>query len=146
MPNRLRVLLAEDSDLDRFLFRRALEKTGAALNVRFVEDGQQAIDYLRGVDGFRDRIEHPIPALILLDLKMPRLGGFDVLKWVKTESCYKTTPVVILTSSDDQGDVNRAYTMGANAYLMKPGPHGDLPELIRAVEAFWLRFAKLVSG
>jgi CheY-like chemotaxis protein len=145
MPHRLKILVAEDSNLDRFLFERAVERTGAAFNVRFVEDGQEAIDYLHGVDGFSDRMQYPVPALIITDLKMPRLNGFDVLKWVKSQPRYQTTPVVVLTSSDEQRDVDRAYTLGASAYLMKPGPHGDMPELVRALEAFWQRFARFAQ-
>src|ERR1051325_1929964 len=124
MPNRLKLLVAEDSNEDVFLLERALQQTGVAINARFVSDGQEAVDYLEGVGEFGNRQAYPMPALIMLDLKMPRFNGFDVLNWMKSQPEHRRTPVIIFSSSDDRGDIDRAYELGASCYMAKPGPAG----------------------
>lgn len=143
MPERLKLLVAEDSEDDVFLLDRALRQTGVAINARFVSDGQEALNYLQGVGGFRDRQTYPMPAMIMLDLKMPRLDGFDVLAWLKSQPEHRRTPVIIFSSSDDRRDIDRAYNLGANCFLMKPGATGEMPELLRILDAFWRRYVKL---
>src|SRR6476646_11479864 len=101
MPNRLKLLVADDCPDDKFLFQRAVKKTGVQLNPRFVEDGQEAVDYLEGAREFSDREAYPMPALIILDVKMPGMNGFDVLRWLKSHSKHCKTPVLICSSSDD---------------------------------------------
>jgi CheY-like chemotaxis protein len=146
MPNRLKLLVAEDSQADVFLLERALRQTGVAINARFVSDGQEAVDYLEGLGEFSDRQTYPMPAVIMLDLKMPRFNGFDVLSWLKAQPEHRRTPVIIFSSSDDRRDIDRAYELGANCYVAKPGPTGDLPELLRILDAFWRRYVKLPEG
>jgi len=146
MPNRLKLLVAEDSDLDILLLERALQQSGVNINAKFVSDGQEAVDYLEGVGEFNDRLAYPLPAVIMLDLKMPRFDGFDVLAWLKSQPEHRRTPVIIFSSSDDRRDVDRAYDLGANCYLMKPGPAGEMHELLRVLDAFWRRYVKLPDG
>jgi CheY-like chemotaxis protein len=146
MPDRLKLLVAEDSEDDAFLLERALRQTGVAINAVFVRDGQQAVDYIGGSGEFGDRQRYPMPAVIMLDLKMPRMDGFDVLGWLKSQPEYRRTPVIIFSSSDDRRDIDRAYNLGASVFLTKPGATGEMPDLVRVLDAYWRRYAKLPEG
>src|ERR1043166_1921396 len=108
------ILIADDCQEDTFLLKRAFLKAGISTPVHFVADGQEAVDYLCGEGAFEDRAEHPFPQLLVLDLKMPKMDGFDVLKWMQDHKKLKRLPVTILTSSAEQTDLNRAYDLGAN--------------------------------
>jgi len=132
------LLAVEDEDNDVLLLRTALQKAGVSNPVAVVHDGQEAVDYLSGKTPFDDRALHPLPILILLDLKMPRLNGFDVLKWLRRQPGLKRLLVTVLTSSDQPDDINRAYDLGANSYLLKPHNSGDLSELVAQVKRYWL--------
>jgi len=143
MPDRLKVLVADDSQNDVFLFQRAISSTGAKLHASFVWDGQEVLDYLEGANSFSDRQKYPVPELIILDVKMPRLNGFDVLAWLKSQPRHRATPVVIFSGSDDHGDVLRAYLLGASCYMVKPAQTGEMPELVRTLETYWRRYVKL---
>jgi CheY-like chemotaxis protein len=103
-----------------------------------VRDGQEVIDYLRGEAPFGDRNTNPLPQLLLLDLKMPRLNGFDVLDWLKRQPGLKRLLVVMFTSSEEVQDINRAYDLGANSYLVKPHAIDDLMRVIERLEKYWL--------
>jgi len=120
MSARQQILLVEDDRDDVFFMRRALEKTALGLPMQVVRDGQQAVDYLAGVGKFTNRTEYPIPSIIFLDLKLPHIHGFDVLDWIRKQPSLKEIPVVILTSSPEQKDQQRAKQLAANAYLIKP--------------------------
>ena len=133
------ILHVEDDPNDALLFNHACQKAGVAFDLQAVSDGQQAIDYLRGANNFSDRRQHPLPQLILLDLKMPRMNGFDVLSWMRGENDFKQLPVVVLTSSGHEADVKRAYAMGANSYLVKPVGFEALVELARNLQGFWMK-------
>jgi len=132
------ILVAEDDPTDAFFLQRAFAKTGVMVGLRFVRDGQEAIDYLRGEPPFADRAVHPLPALLLLDLKMPRLNGFEVLHWLKTQPLLKRLLVIVFSSSAEEGDINRAYDLGANSYLVKPHATEQLIDLVNRVEKYWL--------
>src|SRR5437870_2600038 len=114
-----RVLIAEDDPMDIFLLQRAFAAAGVPASLRFVRDGQEVLDYLGGEAGYADREAHPLPDLMLLDLKMPRLNGFDVLGWLRNRPGLKRLLVAVLTSSDHPEDINRAYDLGVNSYLLK---------------------------
>jgi len=114
------ILLAEDRENDIILIQRAFAKGGIRNPLFVVRDGEEAINYLSGVFPFSDRVCFPIPALPLLDLKMPRSDGFDVLRWLKAQPDLVPMRVVVLTSSEDIRDVTRAYQLGANSFLVKP--------------------------
>jgi len=114
------LLVVEDDANDALLIRRALSNSGIPNPRHFVESGEQAINYLLGVGPYSDRRKYPLPALMLLDLKLPGIDGFEVLKWVRANSHFKSLRVVVLTSSKEIRDVNRAYRLGANSFLVKP--------------------------
>src|SRR4051812_18517593 len=106
------ILLVDDREDDVMLVRRAFEKARMDLAIQVVRDGEEAISYISGEGKFSNRDEFPLPWLILLDLKMPKVDGFEVLQWVRQESGWKSLVVVVLTSSDQMRDVNRAYALG----------------------------------
>ncbi|HZV36914.1 MAG TPA: response regulator, partial [Verrucomicrobiae bacterium] len=108
-----------------------------------VEDGQEAVHYLRGDGKYANRKNYPLPNVLLLDLKMPRLGGFDLLRWLRSESPENTRfiPVVVLSSSYLQQDVQRAYALGANSYMVKPLKWDEFRNLIMNLGIYWTRHA-----
>jgi CheY-like chemotaxis protein len=132
------VLIAEDDPGDIFLLQRAFTVAGVPASLHFVRDGQEAIDYLGGEANYADRTAYPLPDLMLLDLKMPRLNGFDVLQWLRQQPGLKRLLVTILTSSDQTRDIDRAYDLGANSYLLKPHGSTELAELVQRVQRYWL--------
>lgn len=135
------ILLVEDEPNDVFLIERAFRKCDFQHSLHSVNDGEQAVAYLGGSREFADRQKYPLPSLILLDLKLPRRSGLEVLAWLRGRpDTLKRLPVVVLTSSKQASDVNRAYELGANSYLVKPVAFDGLLELIRAVNGYWTRF------
>jgi CheY-like chemotaxis protein len=114
------ILIAEDEEDDIWLVQRAFHKAGFDHKLAVVRNGEQAIAYLSGRVPFEDRDAHPAPSLVLLDLKMPLKNGFEVLAWIREQPEFNRLPVVVLTSSQETSDVNRAYALGASSYLVKP--------------------------
>ena len=125
------ILHVEDDPNDTLLLEHACKKAGVIFDLQAVSDGDQAIAYLRGINDFSDRMKHPLPKLILLDLKMPRVSGFDVLNWLRADEAFRGVPVVVLTSSNHDADVKRAYDLGAKSYLVKPVGFEALVELVK---------------
>jgi CheY-like chemotaxis protein len=132
------ILLVEDNPDDVLLIQSAFEKVKASTPMQVVNDGEKAIAYLSGKGEFADRAKHPMPALVLLDLKLPRVPGLNVLSWLRKQPELARMLVVVLTSSRESADINRAYDLGANSYLVKPVSHEDLVELIGALETYWV--------
>jgi len=132
------ILLVEDNPDDVLLIRRAFQKAGIGNPVVALDHGDDAVAYLDGTGTYSDRHRYPLPALMLLDLKLPRRSGLEVLAWVRQHEGLKRLPVVVLTSSRDEGDINQAYDLGANSYLVKPVAFDDLLRLVRSVEGYWL--------
>jgi CheY-like chemotaxis protein len=131
------ILLADDDSNDTLLIRRAFQKAGLGGVLKSVSDGDQAINYLRGANEYADRALFPLPFLLLLDLKMPGTDGFEVLQWVRSQPDLKRLLVVVLTSSNLQADVDRAYESGANSYLVKPVEFNEMVNMIQRFEAYW---------
>lgn len=132
------ILIAEDNEDHVLLLRRALQK-GAVLNPVFVvNDGDETIAYLSGEGKYADRYEYPLPALLLLDLKMPKKNGFEVLEWIRGQPGLKRLRVVVLTTSDSPDDIDRAYEMGANAFMVKPLEKRQFLDLTDAIKGYWL--------
>jgi len=131
------ILLVEDDPNDVLLIQRAFQKAGLSNILKVVRDGEQAIDYLSGQGAYVERERFPLPFLLLLDLKMPGTNGFEVLQWVRSEPNLKRLLVVVLTSSNLQADVDRAYELGANSYLVKPVEFGEMVNMIQRFEAYW---------
>jgi CheY-like chemotaxis protein len=140
LTNSVSILIADDDTQDTMLIRLAVKRAALGLRLESVTDGAEAIDYLMGRARYSDRQAHPFPSLMLLDLKMPRLGGFDVLQYVRSQPGLRQLPVVIFSSSDDPKDIQRAYNEGANSYLCKPHSNEDLSALLRALEEYWCKF------
>src|SRR5687768_5713760 len=111
------ILIAEDDENDRLLINRAFTKVGLSEPVQFVENGQMAIDYLSGKEPYHDRSKHPIPVIVMLDLKMPLKNGFEVLQWIRTQTKLRKLIVVLFTSSNQPSDIEKAYELGVNSYL-----------------------------
>ncbi len=120
MDAHVTVLVAEDDSDDAFFLKRAFFKAGIDAPVHLVRDGQEVIDYLSGVPPYDDREAYPLPGLLLLDLKMPRVTGFEVLQWLQEHPSLRRIPVVVLSGSGRPVDVERAYSLGANYYAIKP--------------------------
>jgi CheY-like chemotaxis protein len=136
------ILLAEDDENDVFFMERAFEQANIANPLIRVKDGEDAISYLKGEGAFADRNINPVPYLMLMDLKMPRKNGFEVIQWVRQQPELKRLPLVVLTSSREDPDVNRAYELGANTYLVKPVKFEGLVEMMKALNLYWLILAE----
>ena len=136
------ILLVEDREDDILLIRRAFKKAFLNNPLFVVRDGEEAIDYLRGEAKYSNRKEFPLPDLLLLDLKMPRVDGFGVLKWLRQQPGLSSLRVVVLTSSDYISDVNRAYELGANSFMVKPLDFENFLELSRVMTNYWLQLSK----
>jgi len=132
------VLLVEDSPDDVKLIVRAFGKTRLPKRVEVVRDGADALAYLFGKAPYDDRYAYPLPALIILDLKMPRVDGFEVLNAVKSTPCLRRIPIVVLTSSSEAADVDKCYDLGANSYLVKPVSFADFTRVVAEIETYWL--------
>ena len=142
MPDQAVILLVEDREDDIFLVKKAFEKGWIDNPMQVVRDGVEAIHYLAGEGPYSNRAEYPLPDLILLDLKLPKVDGFDVVRWIRRQPGFSTIPVVVLTSSDAIRDVNRAYALGANSFLVKPLDFENFIELAKMLKAYWLKTSK----
>lgn len=133
------LLLVEDDANDIALFQRAFAKSGLVNPVRVVRDGEEAVQYLQGSGAYADRALHPLPSLILLDVKMPRKGGLEVMAWMLEQPpTVRDVPVVMLTSSEERSDVRQAHALGARAYLVKPVAPKDLLDLMKSIGMYWM--------
>jgi CheY-like chemotaxis protein len=130
------ILYAEDDENDAFLVQHAFAKAEIANPLVIVNSGQAAMEYLSSVGA--DPASNPLPCLVLLDLNMPGRSGLEVLKWVRTTPGLSTLVVVMLTSSNQEADIHRAYLQGANGYLVKPSKIDELVSMVKAVKDFWL--------
>src|SRR5262245_20921318 len=134
------ILLVEDDSNDVFFFERALVKIGFPMaSLRVVNDGEAAIAYLSGKGEYSDRNEYPIPALIFLDLKMPRKTGMEVLAWLRGQPALLPVPVVVLTSSKHSVEIEEAYRLRANSYLVKAVQMEELVETLKTAVSYWLQ-------
>ncbi len=131
------VLLVEDDLNDIFLVKRAFKKAQVKNPLQVVTDGQEAILYLRGEGKYNDRAAYPWPRLIVMDIRMPRKTGFEVLEWVKHDGLLRRIPIVIVSSSDNHSDINRAYELGANAYMVKPVDYRAVEHLFESITHYW---------
>ena len=146
MNDRRALLLVEDSEDDVFIMKRALKEAGIVNSLYLVEDGQKAIDYLSGAGEFSDRKKFPLPAVVFLDLKLPLKSGHDVLAWIRQQKDLASTVVIVLTSSEEPGDLSRAYQLGANSYLVKPPSAAQLIEMAKAFKWYWLEYNKFETA
>jgi CheY-like chemotaxis protein len=134
------ILLVEDNPDDVVFMKRAIRQAGILQPFSIAEHGQDAIDYLSRSGRYMDQASPPVPRLIFLDLKLPYKSGLEVLQWIRAHDSLKTIPVIILTTSAEASDVERAYCLGANAYLVKPANMSELTNILRAFKAFWVDY------
>ncbi len=144
----LSILLVEDNADDAELISRALRKAGASHGLSVIKDGEAAIAYLQNFvqhdrgGAFTDAL----PALVLLDLKLPRRSGFEVLEFIRAHEPTRRIPVVVLTSSNQETDIRRAYDLGANSYLVKPVGGDALLAMMGALDAYWLKLNRAATS
>ena len=133
------ILIVEDTEDDVFFLKRALRDSGIDHPLSIAIDGKQALDYLQGNGDYANRAQHPLPFLILLDLKLPYVMGLDVLKWIRAQPEYADTLVVVLTSSQHDRDMTETFRLGGNAYMIKPATPVKLLEMIKNLGDKWPR-------
>jgi two-component system response regulator len=141
----IEILLVEDNERDAELTIRALKKGGIANKLLWVKDGEQALDYLfrRGAYAGRDEV---VPRLVLLDLKMPRVNGIEVLKEVKANEQTKRIPIVMMTSSQEERGVAQTYDLGVNSYVVKPVDFSAVADIVRQAGYYWLAINRTPTG
>jgi CheY-like chemotaxis protein len=127
------ILLVDDSTDDEYLLKRTLRLSGVANPVILVGDGEEAIAYLKGEAPYADREKHPLPRVVMLDLKLPEMSGFDVLKWIKDQPSLKELLVVVISQHDEVEQIRRAYELGASSFLSKPCRKEDLQDLAQTL-------------
>lgn len=134
----LTVLHVDDDPNDAALLLAASRKADVRFHIQNVEDGEQAVAYLSGKGKYSDRSRYAIPSLVLLDLKMPRVNGFEILKWIRNHPKLNQLPVIVLSGSELNDDIRLAYAEGANSYLVKPLGFDSLVALIKSIASVWL--------
>lgn len=132
------ILYAEDDANDVFFLKRAFAEVGVTNTIEAVSDGQQAIDYLAGQGKFSDRSRYPLPCLIMLDIKLPRKSGMEVLQWLRQVSGLPCLPVIMFSSSARHDDIRNACHLGANSFIVKPPGIDERTQLARMIKGYWL--------
>jgi CheY-like chemotaxis protein len=133
----VRILLAEDDPNDVVFLGKAFQKAGVPKPFRVMADGQDVISYLAGAGEYADREGHPLPTHLLLDLKLPRRSGLDILSWIRKDSRVPILPVIVLTSSSQAQDRAKAEGFGVNGYFVKPVTQTELVDLARTIATLW---------
>lgn len=137
MSSTFLILVAEDDENDAFILQRALNKAGISDPVRIVKDGQQAMEYLAGEDKYADRDTYPLPGLAIFDIKMPRKDGFEALQWTRRQRHLDQLPVMMLSSSGELCDIEKAYKLGANAYMVKRPQLNEMCRALKGACHYW---------
>jgi CheY-like chemotaxis protein len=132
------ILLVEDDRNDILLLQRAFRKANLANPLMVVTDGEEATAYLGGQGQYADRSQFPLPVIVLLDLKLPRRSGLEVLAWLREQPTLRRLPVVVLTASRECADINTAYELGASSYLVKPVAFDNLVEIVKTLNLYWV--------
>lgn len=134
----IEILVAEDDRTDAYFLNEVFIRSGIQANIKFVRDGQEAVWYLKGEKEFSDRTANPFPQILLLDLKMPRMDGFDVLDWIRGQAQCRRLKIIVLSSSAELQDIDRAYDLGASSYLTKPTGAPAMVDMVRRLKEYWL--------
>jgi len=138
MHNAIEILFAEDSIDDATLTIRALKKAGLTNTIVHVKDGAEALDFMYCRGNFAERNIDHIPKLLLLDLKMPKVSGMEVLEQIKSDERFKDIPVVVLSSSKEDPDIQKCYALGANSYIVKPVESDNFFQTIKEIGFYWM--------
>lgn len=131
------ILLVEDETNDAELIKMAFKKNELLNPVQWVRDGLEAIEYLNGEGVYANRAVYPFPEVLILDLKMPRMTGLELLEWIRDHPDYRVIPTIIMSSSRQEPDIKRAYELGANTYLVKPSSFNELTKLVKLAHEYW---------
>lgn len=131
------ILIVEDEESDILFLKRAFARAGVPNPVHAVNNGEQAIAYLQGDAPFADRKAYPFPRVIITDLKMPQMGGLQLLRWLDEHPEHRVIPTIVFTSSTAQADVNEAFKLGAGAYIVKPVEFRDLERIVKIIADYW---------
>ncbi len=140
------ILMADDDEEDRMLTRKAFELNRLGNDLRFVEDGEDLLDYLHQRGKYKEAGSAPRPGLILLDLNMPRLDGREALAAIKSDPSLRRIPIVVMTTSEADQDIARSYDLGANSYVTKPVTFDSLAQVIKALDQYWFEIVALPEG
>lgn len=140
------ILMADDDEEDRMLTRKAFELNRVGNELRFVEDGEDLLDYLHQRGKYEGGASAPRPGLILLDLNMPRMDGREALEIIKRDPALRRIPVVVMTTSEADQDIARSYDLGANSYITKPVTFESLAQVIKALDQYWFEIVALPEG
>ena len=143
MKNEIEILLVEDNSSDADLTMRALRKSNIANHILHVKDGAEALDFIFAKGKYSERAKDKMPKLILLDLKMPKVDGIQVLEKIKSDPRFKNIPVVILTSSKEDPDIQKCYALGANSYITKPVESDNFFTVIKEIGLYWMILSQL---
>ena len=131
------ILIAEDDENDALILKRALRKAGFNNAFHVSKDGADVVSYMRGEAPYGDREKYRFPRILITDLKMPRMDGFELLEWIQSHPQCSLIPRLVLSASNQQADVQRAYRLGANSYLMKPSSFERLVEMLQTILQYW---------
>jgi CheY-like chemotaxis protein len=142
MPERAVILVAEDEEDYVLLLKRAFSQARIHNPMHFVSTGMALMSYFKGEGKYANRDEYPLPDLLLLDIKLPGFSGLEILGWVRSQPGLSGMRVLVLTSSEQMKDINDAYRLGANSFLLKPYDFGDLVHLAKVIREFWLYLSK----
>jgi CheY-like chemotaxis protein len=143
MKKDVTILVADDDEYDIEFLRRAFAQAEVSNPLQVAQDGQEAIDYLSGAGPFADRSQFPLPSLLLLDMKMPRINGLEVLRWIREQDEFYCMPVIMISSTVRPVEITEAYRRGVNAFVTKPTGTPERTELARMIKGFWLTFTEL---
>ncbi len=139
------ILLADDDEEDRMMTEEALADSQFRSNLRFAVDGEEVLDYLNNRGRFQDESDNPLPALILLDLNMPKKDGREVLAEIKKDAKWRSIPIVVFTTSTADEDIQHTYSLGVNSYITKPVTYNGMIETMQSLKKYWLEVATLPS-
>jgi len=131
------ILLVEDDENDALLVQRAVRKNLITNPIHWMRDGLEALDYLKGIGKYADRQKFSFPEVIILDLKMPRMNGLELLAWIKENPEYRVIPTIVMSSSRLDEDVARSYLLGANTFMVKPSDFDVLAKMIKTIHEYW---------
>lgn len=131
------ILIVEDDPNDVLFLKRAFKRSGVLNPIQSVGDGEEAVAYLAGSGKFADRVAFPFPRVILTDLKMPRMNGIELLKWLYARPEMRVVPIIVLTSSTDEDDIKAAFCNGASAYMVKPVAFDELERVVKVIADYW---------
>ena len=135
------ILLVDDNPHDVVLIRLAFRRVGIIDTIHLVKDGEEAMRYIRGEGAYADRHQFPVPTLVLLDLKMPQTSGFEVLRWIREQPKLASVVIVVMSGSKNDADIERAYSLGANSYLVKPSRFEEMVKMMESLKDYtvWSR-------